>query len=95
MILHKGFFMIHNLKAEGLSISEIARRLNLDRKTVRKYLRCKIDDVNALRAILTNALRDELTAGRPLLSYQWSSSHKSRARSPRVTGRYSTPLSTA
>ncbi|MGA1124887.1 MAG: IS21 family transposase [Chthoniobacterales bacterium] len=30
--------MIHNLKSEGLSISQIAARTGLDRKTVRKYL---------------------------------------------------------
>ena len=32
-------FMIHRLKAEGLSIRAIARRTGLDRKTVRRYLR--------------------------------------------------------
>ncbi|MFK7892716.1 MAG: IS21 family transposase [Granulosicoccus sp.] len=31
-------FMIHQLKDEGHSVSEIARRLNMDRKTVRRYL---------------------------------------------------------
>ena len=36
--------MIHNFKAEGLNISEIARRLGLDRKTVRKYLRTDAND---------------------------------------------------
>jgi transposase len=30
--------MIHQLTDEGHSISEIARRLNMDRKTVRKHL---------------------------------------------------------
>ena len=30
--------MIHQLRAEGLTISEIARRMHLDRKTVRRYL---------------------------------------------------------
>ena len=33
--------MIHQLKNYGLSISGIARRLNLDRKRVRRYLRFK------------------------------------------------------
>ena len=36
--------MIHNFKAEGLNISEIARRLGLDRKTVRKYMRADGND---------------------------------------------------
>ena len=36
--------MIHNLKSEGLNVSEIARRLGLDRKTVRKYLRADTND---------------------------------------------------
>ena len=30
--------MIHHLKSKGLSISEIARQLGMDRKTIRKYL---------------------------------------------------------
>ena len=36
--------MIHNFKAEGLNISEIARRLGLDRKTVHKYMRADGND---------------------------------------------------
>ncbi len=36
--------MIHQLKAEGLNHSQIARRLNLDRKTVRRYLSVEPDD---------------------------------------------------
>ena len=39
--------MIHNLKAEGLNITEIGRRLGLDRKTVRKYLHAEINDPQA------------------------------------------------
>jgi len=35
------WMMIHNLKHMGLSNSEIARQLNMDRKTVSKYLKCK------------------------------------------------------
>ena len=37
--------MFHNLKAQGLSISEIARQQNCDRKTVRKYLNSDFDDL--------------------------------------------------
>ncbi len=36
--------MIHQLKNDGLSISGIARRLNLHRKTVRRYLSSKPGD---------------------------------------------------
>ena len=35
------WMMIHNLKYVGLSNSEIARQLNMDRKTVSKYLKSK------------------------------------------------------
>lgn len=41
------FFMIHQLKSDGLSISEIARQLGLDRKTVRKHLRADRNDPGA------------------------------------------------
>ncbi len=37
--------MIHELRQQGLSISSIARQLNLDRKTVRKYLHTELTDV--------------------------------------------------
>ena len=36
--------MIHQLKADGLNHSQIARRLNLDRKTVRRHLSSEPDD---------------------------------------------------
>lgn len=36
--------MIHQLKADRLNHSQIARRLNLDRKTVRRYLSSEPDD---------------------------------------------------
>ena len=41
--------MIHELKAQGLSISEIARRLGIDRKTVRKYLQSDQNQLEALQ----------------------------------------------
>jgi transposase len=39
MLRLEGFMEIQQLHHEGVSVSEIARRLNMDRKTVRKYLR--------------------------------------------------------
>lgn len=36
-------FMIHQLHQDGVSIAEIARRLNMDRKTVRKYIRSGLE----------------------------------------------------
>ena len=39
MIKLREIVMIHELKKQGLGISEIARRTGLDRKTVRKHLR--------------------------------------------------------
>ncbi len=39
MLRLEGFMEIQKLHADGLSVSEIARQLDLDRKTVRKYLR--------------------------------------------------------
>lgn len=39
MIKLREIVMIHELKKQGLGISEIARQTGLDRKTVRKYLR--------------------------------------------------------
>ena len=41
--------MIHTLKSQGLSVSEIARQLKVDRKTVRKYLRFNADDPSAMQ----------------------------------------------
>lgn len=41
--------MIHELKAKGLSISEIARRLGIDRKTVRTYLPSDRNQLGALQ----------------------------------------------
>ena len=34
----KGVFMIHQLREQGLTVSEIARRMRVDGKTVRRYL---------------------------------------------------------
>ncbi len=39
MVRLEGFMEIQKLHLDGVSVSEIARRLNMDRKTVRKYLR--------------------------------------------------------
>ena len=39
MVRLEGFMEIQKLHHDGVSVSEIARRLNMDRKTVRKYLR--------------------------------------------------------
>ena len=39
MITLETLFMMHELKAEGLSVSAIARQTGLDRKTVRRYLK--------------------------------------------------------
>ena len=39
--------MIHELRSERFSISEIGRRLGIDRKTVHKYLLCDRNDVAA------------------------------------------------
>ena len=41
--------MIHELRSDGLSISEIGRRLGIDRKTVRKYLQCDRNELEAVR----------------------------------------------
>ena len=39
MVRLEGFMNVQQLHHDGVSISEIGRRLNLDRKTVRKYLK--------------------------------------------------------
>jgi transposase len=39
MVRLEGFMDIQQLHHDGVSVSEIARQLNMDRKTVRKYLR--------------------------------------------------------
>ena len=39
MVTHGELFMIHKLRQDGLTISEIARRTGQDRKTIRKYLK--------------------------------------------------------
>ena len=39
MLRLEGFMEIQQLHHDGLSVSAIARRLSMDRKTVRKYLR--------------------------------------------------------
>ena len=47
MILQREFYMIHQLKAEGLNHSQIVRRLGVDRKMVRRHLRFERDDAAA------------------------------------------------
>ncbi len=44
MRLHREFFVIHQLKFDGLNHLQIARRLNLNCKTVRRYLSSKSGD---------------------------------------------------
>ncbi len=39
MVTHGELFMLHKLRQDGLTISEIARRTGQDRKTIRKYLK--------------------------------------------------------
>ena len=39
MLRLEGFMEIQKLHHDGLSVSEIARRLSMDRKTMRKYLK--------------------------------------------------------
>ena len=41
--------MTHQLKDEGLNISQITRKLHLDRKTVRRYLRLVGTEPDAVR----------------------------------------------
>lgn len=42
MLGDEGWHMIRSLKENGMRISDIARELNMDRKTVRKYARSKV-----------------------------------------------------
>ena len=48
MMLHREYYLIHQLKDQGMNISQIAHKLNLDRKTVRKYLRLDGSDPDAV-----------------------------------------------
>ena len=49
MITQREYLMIHELRSDGLSISEIGRRLGIDRKTVRKYLQSDCNELETVR----------------------------------------------
>jgi hypothetical protein len=65
MLRLEGFMEIQQLHHEGVSVSEIARRLNMDRKTVRKYLR------QALRAYERKPKRWKVDPFRTYLRERW------------------------
>ena len=48
--------MIHQLREEGLSISAIARRVGMERKTVRKYLKAGLTAPNHKTLLSTSAV---------------------------------------
>ena len=64
MIRNGELFVIHEPHQEGLSISAIARRTGLDRKTVRKFLKRGLLD-HASYPILVHRLTVSLFASSP------------------------------
>ena len=69
MVTHGELFMIHKLRQDGLSISEIPRRTGQDRKTIRKYLRRgtrgPADGPRAPREGLLDPFRDYISKSLP------------------------------
>jgi transposase len=65
MVRLEGFMDIQKLHHDGVSVSEIARQLNMDRKTVRKYLR------QAPRAYERKAKRWKIDPFRSYLRERW------------------------
>ncbi len=70
MISYREFFIFHQLKADGLNHSHIARQLNVDRKSVRRYLSSEPGDTaRVARSGYTGSfsiLRDHLRHIRPV-----------------------------
>lgn len=74
MLRLEGFMEIRQLHHDGLSVSEIARRLSLDRKTVQKYLR------DAPRRYERKARHWKLDPWRAYLRERWEQGVKNAAR---------------
>ena len=65
MVRLEDFMEIQQLHHDGVSVSEIARRLNMDRKTVRQYLR------QVLRAYAPKAKSWKVDPFRGYLRERW------------------------
>ena len=57
MLSQEDWLMIRELYNHGMSISEISRRLHIDRKTARKYAKSK--EIPGLKAKKKNMLASE------------------------------------